>query len=165
MAHIQKCIGYLLAKGDLTPTETKLAPAWLPDTETTKCMHCKKTVFTFLNRRHHCRKCGTVACNFCTTKRFLLPNQSSIPLRVCEACFAQLSLSGSGDAPVHDAMTICSQEEDLSGEERTPTQTELAPAWVPDTKTTNCMHCKKTVFSFVNRRHHCRQCGSRATVA
>ena len=54
----------------------ELAPAWVPDTETTHCMHCKKTVFGFVNRRHHCRKCGIVACNGCTTKRFLLPNQS-----------------------------------------------------------------------------------------
>ena len=69
--NISGCLG-----GRSVAQAAELAPAWVPDTETTHCMHCKKTVFGFVNRRHHCRKCGIVACNGCTTKRFLLPNQS-----------------------------------------------------------------------------------------
>ena len=32
------------------------------------------------------------------------------------------------------------------------------PAWIPDDQSTMCMSCK-TPFTFVRRRHHCRNCG------
>ncbi|PSN57542.1 Pleckstrin domain-containing family F member 1 [Blattella germanica] len=67
------------------------AAVWVPDSEAAVCMHCKKTQFTVLNRRHHCRKCGAVVCGPCSNKRFLLPSQSSKPLRVCLNCYDTLS--------------------------------------------------------------------------
>merc|ERR1712169_105093 len=44
---------------------------WIPDDESDQCMACKR-VFTFVNRRHHCRNCGGLFCGSCTTKRFPL---------------------------------------------------------------------------------------------
>ena len=41
--------------------------------------------------QHHCRKCGGVVCSNCSTKKFLLPSQSSKPLRVCDNCYNVLS--------------------------------------------------------------------------
>jgi len=67
------------------------AAVWVPDSEAGTCMHCKKVQFTLVNRRHHCRKCGVVCCNACSSKRFLLPAQSSKPLRVCMTCYNELS--------------------------------------------------------------------------
>ncbi|CAG2060156.1 unnamed protein product, partial [Timema podura] len=67
------------------------AAVWVPDSEAVVCMHCKKTQFTVLNRRHHCRKCGAVVCGPCSSKRLMLPNQSSKPLRVCLNCYDTLS--------------------------------------------------------------------------
>ena len=95
------------------------AAVWVPDSEAGTCMHCKKVFiisffssmksfqvqFTLVNRRHHCRKCGVVCCNACSSKRwkwksvwwnlslfrFLLPAQSSKPLRVCMTCYDELS--------------------------------------------------------------------------
>ena len=32
------------------------------------------------------------------------------------------------------------------------------PKWVPDEESTGCTSCK-TPFTFVRRRHHCRNCG------
>jgi len=127
MAHIQKCVTDLVAKGGRSVAQTaELAPAWVPDTETTHCMHCKKTVFSFVNRRHHCRKCGIVACNACTNKRFLLPNQSSKPLRVCDTCFAQLSTSGVDPASPSSSV-VTGSVEDSSGEEDSDDDNDLAP--------------------------------------
>jgi len=90
MAHINKCIEDLLRKSGKKAVEVHAA-VWVPDAEANVCMHCKKTQFTVLNRRHHCRSCGTVVCGPCSSKRFLLPNQSSKPLRVCLNCFDKLS--------------------------------------------------------------------------
>jgi len=90
MSHIAKCIRDLLAKKGLPCTEIDASPIWVPDQEAPICMHCKKTEFTVINRRHHCRKCGMVCCGSCTDKRFLLPNQSSKPLRVCHTCYNDL---------------------------------------------------------------------------
>ena len=54
-------------------------------------MRCQKAKFTPVNRRHHCRKCGFVVCGPCSEKRFLLPSQSSKPVRICDFCYDLLS--------------------------------------------------------------------------
>ena len=41
--------------------------------------------------QHHCRRCGKIVCNNCSTKRLLLASQSSEPVRVCDPCFAEAS--------------------------------------------------------------------------
>jgi hypothetical protein len=90
MAHINKCIEDLLRKSGKKAVDDHAA-VWVPDSEAGTCMHCKKVQFTLVNRRHHCRKCGVVCCNACSSKRFLLPAQSSKPLRVCMTCYDELS--------------------------------------------------------------------------
>ncbi|XP_026763105.2 pleckstrin homology domain-containing family F member 2 isoform X2 [Galleria mellonella] len=90
MAHIEKCIEDLLRKSGKQPP-SEHAAVWVPDNEASICMHCKKTQFTVLNRRHHCRKCGSVVCGPCSSKKFLLRGQSDKPLRVCLQCFDELS--------------------------------------------------------------------------
>lgn len=41
--------------------------------------------------QHHCRNCGAVVCGPCSSKKFLLPQQSSKPVRVCLDCYDSLS--------------------------------------------------------------------------
>ncbi|CAK9300931.1 unnamed protein product [Gordionus sp. m RMFG-2023] len=90
IAHINKCISDLLIKTGKVASSEYAAP-WIPDSEASQCMHCKKSQFTLINRRHHCRNCGLVVCNMCANKKFLLPHQSSHPLRVCLTCYDRLS--------------------------------------------------------------------------
>ncbi|KFD48764.1 hypothetical protein M514_10394 [Trichuris suis] len=90
MIHIDRCVNELLLKSGKSPT-TVHAAVWVPDNEAPVCMHCKKTQFTVFQRRHHCRKCGSVVCGPCSNKRFLLPHQSNKPLRVCLTCFQTLA--------------------------------------------------------------------------
>ncbi|CAK1552227.1 unnamed protein product [Leptosia nina] len=90
MAHIEKCIEDLLRKSGKQPP-SEHAAVWVPDNEAAICMHCKKTQFTVLNRRHHCRKCGSVVCGPCSSKRFVLRTQSEKPLRVCLQCYDELN--------------------------------------------------------------------------
>ena len=41
---------------------------------------------------------------------------------------------------------------------QTPTSPRAPPAWVPDSDAPQCMGCLDQ-FTFVKRRHHCRNCG------
>jgi hypothetical protein len=115
MAHINKCIEDLLKKSG-KKAAVDHAAVWVPDGEVNTCMHCKKSQFSLVNRRHHCRKCGQVVCSPCSSKRFLLPAQSSKPIRVCTSCYDELSTSGTGSAV---NMSKESRENDSSGEEDT----------------------------------------------
>jgi hypothetical protein len=58
------------------------------------CFLCN-TKATFLSKIHHCRNCGLVVCNACSSKRWpssMVPityhNQSSSKIRTCDACHA-----------------------------------------------------------------------------
>ncbi|KAM3089300.1 hypothetical protein ACMFMG_000904 [Clarireedia jacksonii] len=51
-----------------------IVPRWQPDAEVTKCPICH-TAFGWLNRKHHCRKCGRVVCNSCSPHRITIPYQ------------------------------------------------------------------------------------------
>lgn len=44
----------------IMPIEAPEKTNWIKDVEASHCMCCKKSVFTMLTRRHHCRRCGRV---------------------------------------------------------------------------------------------------------
>lgn len=99
MSHIGKCVGDLLQKSGKAPAGEHAA-VWVPDSEATVCMRCQKVRFTPVSRRHHCRKCGFVVCGACSEKKFLLPSQSSKPVRVCEHCYLQLTTGSLPPGPL-----------------------------------------------------------------
>eukprot|EP01105_Mastigella_eilhardi_P014029 TRINITY_DN3190_c0_g2_i5.p1 TRINITY_DN3190_c0_g2~~TRINITY_DN3190_c0_g2_i5.p1 ORF type:complete len:832 (-),score=199.87 TRINITY_DN3190_c0_g2_i5:77-2548(-) len=68
--------------------EVAPAPVWLPDAERENCTICQSR-FTMTHRRHHCRKCGTLVCNECSSDRFFLENVNDY-VRVCTNCFEEL---------------------------------------------------------------------------
>ncbi|XP_014223783.1 pleckstrin homology domain-containing family F member 1 homolog [Trichogramma pretiosum] len=102
MAHITKCIEDLLRKSGKKPVEVHAA-VWVPDNDATICMHCKKTQFTVLNRRHHCRQCGAVVCGPCSNKKMILPGQGNgKAVRVCLQCFDAASKVKAGTRSLND---------------------------------------------------------------
>lgn len=128
MAHINKCVTDLLRKSGKKAAE-KHAAVWVPDSETQVCMHCKKTQFTLINRRHHCRKCGKVVCGPCSSKKVILTHQSNKPLRVCLTCHDEMSSAQSqtgNSTPVNsnlkDSVSGGKHEEDI----RAPTNDSSA---------------------------------------
>ncbi|GFS31758.1 pleckstrin homology domain-containing family F member 2 [Trichonephila inaurata madagascariensis] len=125
MVHINKCVEELLKKTGKKPS-LEHAAVWIPDAEASICMHCRKTQFTVINRRHHCRKCGAVVCNPCSSKKFLLPAQSSKPLRVCLSCYDTLTKARAnrGDLPVKPVEKPVNQ--DSSGEDDSEDEVEEA---------------------------------------
>ncbi|XP_072341205.1 zinc finger FYVE domain-containing protein 26 isoform X2 [Scyliorhinus torazame] len=60
---------------------------WVPDDKASFCMVCWKERFTMFNRRHHCRRCGRVVCQSCSTNNMVLENCRESPARVCDQCY------------------------------------------------------------------------------
>ncbi|XP_059098625.1 pleckstrin homology domain-containing family F member 2-like isoform X6 [Tigriopus californicus] len=121
MAHIEKCVKDLLNKSGKKPLNEHAA-VWVPDSEAPVCMLCKKSQFSLVNRRHHCRKCGAVVCGGCSNRKAILPSQSTKPLRVCDTCFEELEKSRDGPnaqvPPIQDgAKSADSSSDDDSDEE------------------------------------------------
>ncbi|KAK3188184.1 hypothetical protein Dsin_027745 [Dipteronia sinensis] len=56
---------------------------WVVDAS--HCQGCSSQ-FTFINRKHHCRRCGGIFCNSCTQQRMNLRGQGDLPVRICEPC-------------------------------------------------------------------------------
>jgi len=66
------------------------ARAWVEDSEAKECMACKSP-FSFVVRKHHCRNCGGIFCNPCSTKKIaILKYGLAEPQRVCVNCFTKL---------------------------------------------------------------------------
>ena len=51
-----------------------MLPPWQSDTDVSQCPVCGRS-FTFLYRKHHCRKCGRVVCASCSPHRITIPRQ------------------------------------------------------------------------------------------
>ncbi|XP_013908670.1 PREDICTED: RUN and FYVE domain-containing protein 1 isoform X1 [Thamnophis sirtalis] len=62
--------------------------AWLKDDEATSCKQCEKE-FSISRRKHHCRNCGHIFCNTCSSNELALPSYPK-PVRVCDTCHTLL---------------------------------------------------------------------------
>ncbi|XP_053262968.1 FYVE, RhoGEF and PH domain-containing protein 6 [Podarcis raffonei] len=65
------------------------APIWIPDTRATMCMICTSE-FTLTWRRHHCRACGKIICQACSSNKHGLDYMKHHSARVCDYCFNEL---------------------------------------------------------------------------
>uniref|UniRef100_A0A4X2MDN9 FYVE, RhoGEF and PH domain containing 6 n=1 Tax=Vombatus ursinus TaxID=29139 RepID=A0A4X2MDN9_VOMUR len=75
-------------KEEMSPLGSK-APIWIPDIRATMCMVCTSE-FTLTWRRHHCRACGKIVCQACSSNKYGLDYLKNQPARVCEHCFKEL---------------------------------------------------------------------------
>ncbi|XP_036424312.1 FYVE, RhoGEF and PH domain-containing protein 6-like isoform X2 [Colossoma macropomum] len=75
------------------------APIWIPDLRATMCLICT-CEFTLTWRRHHCRACGKVVCQACSTHKYPLEYLKNQPARVCDQCFEILQHNSSGNGVV-----------------------------------------------------------------
>jgi serine/threonine protein kinase len=63
---------------------------WVKDTQVTHCKQCTKE-FGVLRRKHHCRNCGHIFCNDCSSRNCFIPDSTyTTQERVCDGCFARL---------------------------------------------------------------------------
>ncbi|KAI1304650.1 Lateral signaling target protein 2 [Halotydeus destructor] len=76
-------------------TNALIAPIWVPDELVSSCTGCTQQ-FTLIRRRHHCRNCGQIYCQSCSSQSVPLAHFGfSKPVRVCSPCFTQFSESDS----------------------------------------------------------------------
>ncbi|KAL0592274.1 hypothetical protein ABG067_000382 [Albugo candida] len=60
--------------------------SWVPDNLAEKCYACQ-VAFTLVLRRHHCRRCGNVFCDSCSSSRMPIVSANIFtPVRVCDKC-------------------------------------------------------------------------------
>uniref|UniRef100_A0AAR2JEL1 FYVE, RhoGEF and PH domain containing 6 n=1 Tax=Pygocentrus nattereri TaxID=42514 RepID=A0AAR2JEL1_PYGNA len=71
------------------------APIWIPDLRTTMCMICT-CEFTLTWRRHHCRACGKVVCQACSSNKYYLEYLKNQLARVCDHCYGKLQQKDKG---------------------------------------------------------------------
>jgi hypothetical protein len=84
---------------------TSAAGVWVRDSDARACLACGAP-FTFLRRRHHCRRCGEVFCGACTPHQAMVPQVSHKPVRVCEPCMqARARRTSQAPAPAAGAPT------------------------------------------------------------
>ncbi|CAF4506664.1 unnamed protein product, partial [Rotaria magnacalcarata] len=69
----------------------QVAPSyWVPNKDVQECSSCK-LVFGYNHSKHHCRACGNVFCDTCTTHRaIVLLVDIKTPKRVCNECFERI---------------------------------------------------------------------------
>jgi hypothetical protein len=74
---------------------------WVDDKESPACLICAEK-FGVLRRRHHCRKCGILCCQPCSSNKLVLVDESMLKVRVCDPCF----VAHTGDVLEQEAKSV-----------------------------------------------------------
>ena len=88
--------------------QEKYGITWQLDADVQECNECRKT-FNAFRRKHHCRNCGMIFCNDCTSNKMTVRGSSNLK-RVCVPCKAILDAMVSTPNPLDDPSTSTSSK-------------------------------------------------------
>ena len=93
---------------------------WMLNDQWEACMRCQRP-FGVFKWRHHCRKCGFLVCNSCSSERIQYPQLKYVnPVRACSECYRAHHVRNARRGR---------NEEDTPEEEPEPLLTRV-PSWV-----------------------------------
>ena len=133
-------------------TDSHSAGVWVPDSHAKNCTVCNDK-FSFVNRRHHCRRCGALVCGKCS--KYKLPNGEYVMQRSCKKFYFQLNIAetnGDNDSKM-DSTDMDDDADDFEDE-------NAALHYVDNTKTfTTGLVCvqQKLIFSCAIPRNEVEQ--------
>ena len=93
--------------GDIIPSDDQedeidpilIAPVWVADELVSNCNSCGQS-FNLIRRRHHCRNCGHIYCNQCSSHYVPLKQFGyNRPVRVCDLCFRSYPIHADHQSP------------------------------------------------------------------
>lgn len=94
---------------------------WIPDNNSEKCKNCQ-TQFSYLTRKHHCRRCGHIFCSACSNNFGSIPNylpktirtvDVNRKVRLCDACTRSITLAKQSRSKVELLSLLPLQVSDL----------------------------------------------------
>lgn len=93
---VQDTVNIMKAEGYKFPTlkesDAMFSADTAPEWENGICCHRCRVPFGVVQRKHHCRACGQVFCNQCSSKTSTLPKFGiEKEVRVCEACYEKVN--------------------------------------------------------------------------
>jgi serine/threonine protein kinase len=79
--------GKLFLRNLYESTSPLLPPTWVKDSEASVCRLCEEPFSWLCLRRHHCRACGQVVCNSCSSNQRIVSRVDPYnKVRVCDLC-------------------------------------------------------------------------------
>ncbi|CAF0860899.1 unnamed protein product [Rotaria sp. Silwood1] len=95
-----------------------VAPEWRDDKE---CFRCRQMFTTFI-RKHHCRACGDIFCDKCSSKCCPIPKFGiDRDVRVCDSCYEKLTTG----VPLMSKSASSSKSASTTTPNQTKTQAEI----------------------------------------
>ena len=117
------------------------ADVWTDDS-TAQCERCA-AYFTLIKRRHHCRACGKIVCQKCSSREMVLKGTPYVgPVRVCDGCY-KVNRAGSGN-------NLLEIEDTVSSITGSPIRTSLKSPPVSPLKVSTPIKSKIDVLDEVN---------------
>lgn len=127
-------------------TQNNKRPEWMKDADAGACLLCGIDFFFLTRRKHHCRACGVVVCDDCSSFKIKIPRLGYNELvRVCDKCWVRepalyyRSLSNEELKRIsigHERIASKKNDSDVNIEAESTKNQTTSPVTIPSTTST-----------------------------